>query len=346
MDQLRGCMFGSALADAIGLITEFKHKGEITEIKFPYEYSVRGWDPNDWTDDTDQMILLLQLITNNNLTQKTFAQKILNWSQYGFKELGDTVGMGLGGSTTMVLRDPDFLKYPERVSQRVWVNGGCALAPNGSLMRCAILSFTDNPIGNSIRIGKVTHVDPRCIASCIVLNAAICLIRDGDTSDLASVSMSFGLRYLQSISKTTPCASKQRGIPKIWVDSNYSSDKGYDYGREMYDTYIDSENLCDLKLDEIGKIGYVYKCLGCAFWAMRQIEQLERIDGLDYLDLIKQIALEAGDADTNATVAGSLFGTYLGYAELYKQTSVEIDAMPNTKWLMDIINLSPKAPQN
>ena len=31
-----------------------------------------------------------------------------------------------------------------------------------------------------------------------------------------------------------------------------------------------TEKLSDLKLDESGKIGYTYKCLGAGFWALRQ----------------------------------------------------------------------------
>jgi ADP-ribosylglycohydrolase len=322
MNELKGCVFGSALADAIRLTTEFKRKSDVTNITFPYKYSIRGWEPNDWTDDTDQMILFIELIIEKNLTQMAFAKKLLNWSQHGFNELGDTVGQGLGGSTTMVLIDTKFLEYPERVAINVWENGGCAIAPNGSLMRSAVLSFTDRPIKNSIQMCKVTHADPRCVASCIILNVAICLIRAGSTTNLRNDSIKYGIKYLNSVnSKCVP--HKVRGVPNIWIDSPYfdSTTSKYDYESEMRDVCHKSNDLANLKLDEIGKIGYVCKCLGCAFWAMYHIENRGK-KALDYLRLIKLIALEGGDADTNAIVAGSLLGTYLGYDELYKQCNV------------------------
>ena len=34
--------------------------------------------------------------------------------------------------------------------------------------------------------------------------------------------------------------------------------------------YMYAETLADLELDEDGKIGYTYKCMGAGFWALRQ----------------------------------------------------------------------------
>ena len=35
-------------------------------------------------------------------------------------------------------------------------------------------------------------------------------------------------------------------------------------------SYLDCTNIKHLKLDESGKIGYTFKSLGCAFWALKQ----------------------------------------------------------------------------
>jgi len=40
--------------------------------------------------------------------------------------------------------------------------------------------------------------------------------------------------------------------------------------REELKKYMFAKSLDDLKLDEDGKIGYTYKCLGAGFWSLRQ----------------------------------------------------------------------------
>ena len=177
----------------------------------------------------------------------------------------------------------------------------------------------------------VTHADPRCVVSCIILNYAIKLLKDGSNNILMK-SVCEGLSYLDGI-KINP--HRSRGIPEKWVDKKYITKNGYDYKGELLDVYKTSKDLYKLDLDEIGKIGYTYKCLGCAMWAMRLIDYAkENKKVLPYIKFIKILAKEGGDADTNAVVAGALFGTYLGYKNLYKQAYKEIRSMPHIKWLM------------
>ena len=195
MDKLRGLMFGSALADAIGLIGEFKKKEDISEIIFPYKKNIRDWVANDWTNNTDQMILLLELMIEDNVTPHAFAKKIQDWGRSGFPELGDESGVGMGGSTSGVIFNKNFLKEPFRVAETFWKNSGRVIAPNGSLMRTAVLSFCDNYLKVSYDMCRVTHTDPRCVASCLVLNHAIHLIRIGQIENLTAEASMAGFYY-------------------------------------------------------------------------------------------------------------------------------------------------------
>lgn len=68
-----------------------------------------------------------------------------------------------------------------------------------------------------------------------------------------------------------------------------------------------AKSLDDLDLDEAGKIGSTYKCLGAGFRSLRQN---------DFRAAIEAIAFEAGDADTNGAVAGALLGCKLGASKL------------------------------
>lgn len=49
-----------------------------------------------------------------------------------------------------------------------------------------ILEFdkTDRVIENTTEIARVTHVDPRCVASCVAVTMAIALMLRGETENI------------------------------------------------------------------------------------------------------------------------------------------------------------------
>lgn len=78
-----------------------------------------------------------------------------------------------------------------------------------------------------------------------------------------------------------------------------------------------------LKLDEGGKIGYVFKALGAAVRCLRVVmewyeadEEGKLLQGEVFQKLITDLTMEAGDADTNACIAGALLGAFLGQTDL------------------------------
>jgi ADP-ribosylglycohydrolase len=62
--------------------------------------------PGDFTDDTDQMLLILENFLENQgkFDHVQFADNLLRWAYSGFPELGDTGGMGIGATVSAVLR--------------------------------------------------------------------------------------------------------------------------------------------------------------------------------------------------------------------------------------------------
>src|SRR6202012_1654664 len=141
VDKIKGMIFGHALGDAVGLITEFKFKCDRIDITFPYKEQIRRFPICDWTDDTDHLVLVIMSLIENdmNLNECDIAKKIYNWSKDGFPELGDTVGEGLGGSINMVINHDTFLTDPVQASRMIWHNSGKKLAANGSMMRTSII---------------------------------------------------------------------------------------------------------------------------------------------------------------------------------------------------------------
>ena len=114
INRLLGCAYGQALGDAYGLSTEFEDRRRVAQnypdpstlIPFP-DYVLTGhsrrWTRGDWTDDTDQWILILDTLTEHQGDVKVFAKKLKSWIRNGYPELGDHGGMGLGANVSQVV---------------------------------------------------------------------------------------------------------------------------------------------------------------------------------------------------------------------------------------------------
>ena len=66
----------------------------------------------------------------------------------------------------------------------IWMLSNKYLAPNGGVMRTSILGTMEyhdlnKVIENTKNACKVTHADPRCVASCVAVTVAIALMLQG-----------------------------------------------------------------------------------------------------------------------------------------------------------------------
>ncbi|XP_078596431.1 uncharacterized protein LOC144873213 [Branchiostoma floridae x Branchiostoma japonicum] len=166
-------------------------------------------------------------------------------------------------------------------------------------MRTSILGvhhFWDlDTVGENAKLFcQTTHADPRCVASCVAVTTAIAQMLQGET-DVEKI-----------IQKSFKCAS-----------AYLNHDKQVDELR----WYMEPRQLEELQLDAHGVIGYTYKTLGAGFWALRQD---------NFRKAIERITMEAGDADTNAAVAGALLGCRLGRKSLPESWVMK---MPHKDWL-------------
>ncbi|CAB3981295.1 Hypothetical predicted protein [Paramuricea clavata] len=325
VDQIKGVLYGNCIGDAIGLLTEFmdkneaqKHYGGKRVMKLFYrkdlEYNQKvadlhrcNWKEGDWTDDSDQMILILRTLVQNGgkFVEKDFAKKLRHWVRHGYEELGDTRGCGLGRTTASVLSHRDFLENPHKAAKDVWEGSGRYIAPNGGVMRTSVLGTMefrdlDKVIENTRSACMVTHADPRCIASCVAVTIAIALMlqrkHNKGKHDIDAI-MSTAHWYAEQELKETP-----------------------QYKDELKH-HMFAESLDKLELDSPQAIGYTFKCMGAGFWAFRQ---------KDFREAIQAITMEAGDADTNCAVAGALLGCKVGFHKLPKSW---VNGLCNRGWL-------------
>ena len=316
-DRVRGTLFGAALGDAAGLAAEFLSKDETVDFYgleadfqpgrevFPDEHRMM-WCAGDWTDDTDQQILMMQslLKSKGRADPCDFAMRLSAWRNTGFKELGDQSAAGLGQTTKAVLNDPDFLSAPHDVAAK----HSAKIPSNGGVMRTAmagIPNFWDEDAVATAAdsLCRTTHAEPRCIASCFVVSLCVSrLLRGEDT----------GKDIMESIIRPALVrASEQPGLTDEWK-------------QEML-RHAEAKDLSDLALDDRRTIGYTFKCLGAGLWALRQSDGPEV-----FRSAINQLILAGGDADTNGTVAGALLGCRLGFSQLPKEW---IAGMPYSSWL-------------
>ncbi|KAK3739518.1 hypothetical protein QZH41_016189, partial [Actinostola sp. cb2023] len=259
LSRMRAVLYGNCIGDAIGLLTEFMTKDEAREA-----------------DELD------------------FVQKFKVWTQTGYKELGDMGGMGIGQTTFNVILRREFLTNPHQAAHYVWEMSGKWVAPNGGVMRTSILgiqdfSNIDTVISNTRKICKVTHADPRCIASCVAVTTAIALMLQGKHCH--------GSNYLYNVQDIC--------------------NQAYEYAcgeletteqKEELHKHMFAKSLADLGLCVGRAIGYTYKCLGAGFWVFRNCN--------DFRHGLTELIMEAGDADTNGAVAGALLGCKLGVEKL------------------------------
>lgn len=126
------------------------------------------------------MLLILQclLSTNGHLIPEQFAFRLKEWTEIGFPELGNKACCGVGFTVGSVIGHPEFVANPHKAAFDVWESKGCDLAANGAVMRTSVLGiplfFNESQVVlNSINCAKVTHADPRCIFSAVVVSVLI-----------------------------------------------------------------------------------------------------------------------------------------------------------------------------
>jgi hypothetical protein len=75
-------------------------------------------DRNDFTDDTDQLLLMLQSLeqtADGTLHALNFAKKMAEWNDFGFPELG-TPARGIGYTVGQVLDNQEFRTNPHKAA--------------------------------------------------------------------------------------------------------------------------------------------------------------------------------------------------------------------------------------
>ncbi|KAF2836991.1 ADP-ribosylglycohydrolase [Patellaria atrata CBS 101060] len=357
--KILGTFLGSALGDTIGLYTEFLPRTECLRSYPPGMFSLTEpnitpfradthrdkFDEGSWTDDTDQSILLLlsflhQSIKKNahNPSQpspdpRDIAHRLRIWITQGLRAL-ERPPLGIGRTTSLTVCHPSYLDDPAARALQVWVNGNRDVAANGSVMRTHPLgviclnSSLEETFRAATEVGRITHVDPRCVVACCLVTGLIRGMLRGEVTEEEHLDEMIQTAYEWVASKPELCD------PDGGMEASTSTEPRLKL--DEYRAHCHAKSFADLKLDEAQKIGYVYKALGagvlCLRLAMRRKPLVSTsTHGEVFETLVTELIMEGGDADTNACVAGALLGAWLGYEEL---PQAWVKGMKDVKWLV------------
>lgn len=303
-DKIYGTIFGQAIGDALGLGTEFMSKKEVRE-KYPdglkeYSQIIRDYhrakfQPGSWSDDTDMMLCIANaIIEDKGINLHTIARNFKQW-------VYAPETRGVGQTTLKVLSIAEYVEKPHQVAELIWRMTRTKNAANGSVMRTAIIGLKKENVAQTAEdVCKLTHFDPRCVGSCVIVSEIINHLIWHDEQLSYSQIMTIGNKYDKSIAEYI--------------------DKAYYNGIES------------LELDEPSSIGYTLKALGSALWCLFHANNFE--EGL------LRVVNEGGDADTNAAVACAMLGAKFGYTSIPQKYTDGLtrksDLMRITNYLMQI----------
>lgn len=276
LDKIKGTIYGQAIGDALGLGTEFmddydmawKYPNGLTHYSEIYQdRHRRRWEIGDWTDDTDMMLCIANaIITDKDVNLTTIA--------HNFKDWANGVPMGIGANTYKVLMFGDYVEKPHDVSKKVWELSRYHSAANGGLMRTSIVGLLPTDVEQSAAdICRLTHYDPRCVGSCVIVSELI--------------------------------HAHVYGLPVPTYEQIIATSRKYDDRIAEYITLSQNQDIKALGLQEEGSIGYTLKTLAAGLWAYWHAETFK--DGL------LAVVRAGGDADTNAAVACSILGAKFGF---------------------------------
>jgi len=308
------------------------------------------------------MILLKQtyIETKGKFEPLKFADKLRNWEAHGFDTppFNDACGLGIGMTVGSVLCHPLIISAPSLAAVHVWVNNHCNLASNGGVMRSAICGAAGHKDLDleavaqvSADICKVTHADPRCVASSVAVSiAAASLLSGSDITTSIHLAEQHSSTWLQRSAARLPkevcsnlkwcltalgqnpvhakAANQVAEVQKEWESSSKTLETSTNQDALLL--HIHCHDISALNLENRRTMGFTYFALGSGFWALHQV-----LAGRTFPDVVREIMIQGGDADTNAAVAGALIGAAVGYAALPKHL---ISGLRYGAWLNELVD--------
>lgn len=279
-NKIKGCLFGYAIGDALGLGTEFMTRWE-AEIRYPeglttYSDIIRdahrlNWERGQFSHDTDFVLLMADSMAEcRGLDYSDYARRIKNW-------FDKCISPDIGNNLRWILQKEAYASEPLKLSQATYEAQGHFEAWNEALGRAVIAGlwpeFDEQKIIDNTRL---THWDNLSVACSVIIaimaNELLWHRREADFDRLIGLASRFDPRLLP------------------YIETARNGD------------------ISDFTLDDEAYIWSAPKSVGAALWALWHFS--------DPGDALYRIIAEGGDADTTGALTMALMGLKYGYNRL------------------------------
>lgn len=294
-------MFGLACGDALGAPVEFLSQ-EQALAKYGYVTEMHGggiWEPGEWTDDTAMALAVAEGLHGAGRTDTDAIEQIGNgflaWLYTSPKDVGNTISQALRR-----FRLSGSWAEASRGTPSAQAGKG---AGNGSLMRTLPIAFalrdTAKMARLSARVSAMTHWDAQAEVCCLLYNLWVRSLAQAEPGKNSVAGM-----WQQAVTDAQTIAAKGNLSPSD-IPGPAPLPSGF------WERLQAVPNLRENQLQPSGYSGYVLECLECAAWWVMHTQSLE--------DCIVGCVNMAGEADTNAAVAGGAAGAFYGYKAIPKR---------------------------
>ncbi len=299
IDRAAGCLFGSAIGDAMGMPASFmspeqvkRNYGQITDFLTPADEQVAhgALHKAEITDDTEETLVLAEtLIEAQGFDQSLFIQKMKRWA-IDHHMLESTV---IGPSTRRFLE--------AIIADRDSIEPGKKGDTNGAAMRVAPIGIfyhgdPDRACREAINQARVSHGSVCGLASAAAVAVAVSLAVEGKSTPEQIMEASIKAALIGE--------SEGADIPAPKVSTRLK------LAKRLVETSVTGLN--ETAYDLYAHIGAGMKCyesiplsLGVAYAADFRFRE----------GLITVINI-GDDADTNGAITGALCGAYSGLVSI------------------------------
>nr|MDO8086412.1 ADP-ribosylglycohydrolase family protein [Candidatus Sigynarchaeum springense] len=300
-DKFKGTLVGLGIGDAFGAPFEFLKTRRITErfggkvTDFLDVGGVAG--PGEFTDDTQMALCVVDAILEaRDVDPGVVTAHFLRWL--------DSKPPDIGLLIKQVLVSIKAGRHWSAAAKEIWESEGGndpkrnPRASNGSLMRCApvgLFRYLDQELlmRDSVTTSAITHYDPRCTQSCVVLNALIAKNLSRDNVELPSAHASADLSEMADL-------------------VGHKCDKLgaflHERARDIIDVVSGARSFKDVSEPFRDQGGYVLTTLGIALLSFYCTQSFK--------DAVIESANFGSDNDTTAAICGALAGSYHGYSKI------------------------------
>ena len=238
INKILGSLLGLHIGDSLGATLEF---GAAVPSKSHTEIIGGGpfnWEPGVPTDDTEQMIMLLNAFVDSKFDISKFATSMIEWYENGPVDIGIT-------TTQAIHKMQHAFKYVtesglsiDELLTKCGIDSDRSQS-NGSLMRSAPMAFFATE-DDHLNQTKTTHRHPTCIVADKVYRDSLIMLSNGDSPNNV---LNYVVNFLHENNHTT------------------------------FSSYL--AKIPHMDWNDLATSGYVIHTLGAAFWGLLNTDSFE-----------------------------------------------------------------------